>query len=65
MKHTVKGVLNCRLDLNEVAAAAGVGRVTLVRIESGDQSPRYETLVALAGALGRPVADLLAGEPVA
>jgi len=42
-----------------LAEAAGVGRVTLVRIENGEQSPRYETLVALANALGRPTADLL------
>jgi DNA-binding XRE family transcriptional regulator len=43
----------------ELASAAGIGRVTLVRLESGEQSPRYETLVALAGALGRPVGELL------
>lgn len=42
-----------------LAEAAGVGRVTLVRIENGEQSPRYETIVALANALGRPTADLL------
>ncbi len=36
----------------DLAAAAGIGRVTLVRIESGGQLPRYETMVALAGALG-------------
>ncbi|MBI4198024.1 MAG: helix-turn-helix transcriptional regulator [Chloroflexi bacterium] len=46
----------------ELASAAGVGRVTLVRIESGEQSPRYETLVALAAALRRPLAELLAGQ---
>ena len=34
-----------------LAKAAGIGRVTLVRIEKGEQSPRYETLVALAGAM--------------
>ena len=44
-----------RMTQEELAAAAGIGRVTLVRIENGDQPPRYETLVALAGALGRPV----------
>ncbi len=43
----------------ELAKAAGIGRVTLVRIEHGEQSPRYDSLTALAGALGRPVADLL------
>jgi DNA-binding XRE family transcriptional regulator len=42
-----------------LAAAAGIGRVTLVRIESGEQSPRLETLAALSAALGRPLTDLL------
>ncbi len=45
----------------ELATAASVGRVTLVRIESGEQSPRFETLAALADALKRPLAELLAG----
>lgn len=45
-----------------LASAAGIGRVTLVRIESGEQSPRYETLASLAAAFGRPLADLLAGD---
>lgn len=49
-----------RMTQEKLAAAAGIGRVTLVRIENGEQSPRYETLVALAGALGRPVGELLA-----
>ncbi len=44
-----------------LATAAGLGRVTLVRIENGEQSPRYETLVALARALGRPVQELVVG----
>lgn len=43
----------------ELAAAAGIGRVTLVRIENGEQSPRYETLAALARAIGRPMAELV------
>jgi DNA-binding XRE family transcriptional regulator len=43
----------------ELAATAGIGRVTLVRIENGEQSPRYETLVALARAFGQPVAELV------
>ncbi len=45
----------------ELASAAGIGRVTLVRLESGEQSPRYETLVAIARALGGPVGELLGG----
>ena len=43
----------------ELASKAGIGRVTLVRIENGEQLPRFETLTALAGALQRPAADLL------
>ena len=48
----------------ELAAAAGIGRVTEVRIEKGEQSPRYETLMAIAQALRRPIADLITGEVV-
>ena len=42
-----------------LASAAGIGRVTLVRIERGEQSPRYETLTALATALNRSFAELV------
>lgn len=42
----------------ELARAARIGRITLVRIENGDRSPRYGTLMALAKALGRAPADL-------
>jgi len=42
-----------------LASAAGIGRVTLVRIEKGEQSPRYETLMALGKALGRPFGELV------
>ncbi|MBM3942763.1 MAG: helix-turn-helix transcriptional regulator [SAR202 cluster bacterium] len=42
-----------------LAAAAGIGRVTLVRIENGEQSPRYETLVALARVLGCQMGELV------
>lgn len=51
-----------RMTQGELAAAAGIGRVTLVRIENGHQSPRYETLVALARAMERPVTELLLSE---
>lgn len=47
---------------SQLAAAARIGRVTGVRIENGEQSPRHRTLVALARALGRPLADILAGQ---
>jgi len=47
----------------QVASAAGIGRVTLVRLERGAQSPRYQTLVAVSQALGQPLAELLLAEP--
>lgn len=45
-----------------LAAAAGIGRITLVRIENGEQSPRYGTLAAVAQAFGRPVAEIMYSE---
>jgi DNA-binding XRE family transcriptional regulator len=42
-----------------LAEAAGIGRVTLVRIEKGEQSPKFETLVALARGLEREASELL------
>lgn len=42
-----------------LASSAEIGRVTLVRIEKGEQSPRYETLVALSRALGLPLGEIL------
>jgi DNA-binding XRE family transcriptional regulator len=51
-----------RMTQYELAKAAGIGRVTEVRIENGEQSPRYKTLVAIARALKRPVADILTEE---
>jgi DNA-binding XRE family transcriptional regulator len=41
------------LTQEALAQSAGIGRVTLVRIERGEQSPRYDTLIALSRALGR------------
>ncbi len=43
----------------DLASASEVGRVTLARIERGDQSPRYDTLLSIARGLGCPVEDLL------
>jgi DNA-binding XRE family transcriptional regulator len=43
----------------QLASAAGIGRVTLVRLERGEQSPRYETLAAIARALGRAVGEVV------
>ncbi len=50
------------LTQEALAAKAEIGRVTLVRIENGAQSPRYETLVSLAKSLGTPLRELLVDE---
>ena len=42
-----------------LARAADIGRVTLVRLEKGEQSPRFKTLKAVADALGMEAPDLL------
>ena len=44
-----------------LARAADIGRVTLVRLENGERTPRYKTLTAISRALGRSVQDLLVG----
>lgn len=51
------------LSQSELAAAAGIGRVTLARIETGVQSPTMATLDGLARALKLAFADLVAAEP--
>ena len=42
-----------------LARAADIGRVTLVRLENGEQSPRFKTLKAVADALDMEPSDLL------
>ena len=42
-----------------LADAADIGRVTLVRLEKGEQAPRFKTLDAIARALGIRVPELL------
>ena len=42
-----------------LARAADIGRVTLVRLENGEQSPRFKTLKAVAEALGVDAQDFL------
>ena len=42
-----------------LARAANIGRATLVRLEKGEQSPRFKTLKAAADALGMDAPDLL------
>lgn len=46
----------------ELAAVSGVHRVTIARIETGDTSPKAETLKRLADALGVLVDDLMDGK---
>ena len=43
----------------ELSTRAGIGRVTLTRVEKGEHSPRTETLTAIARALGVEVEDLI------
>ena len=47
------------LTQEALARAADVGRVTLVRLENGEQSPRFKTLKRVADALGMETLDLL------
>ena len=47
------------LTQETLARAAHIGRVTLVRLEKGEQSPRFKTLKAVADALGMDAPDLL------
>ncbi len=42
-----------------LAHAAGIGRITIVRLENGEQSPRFKTLNSIARALGKTVQELL------
>lgn len=44
----------------DLARTAGIGRITLLRLERGEQSPTFKTLLLLAAALDRPVQDLVA-----
>ena len=50
------------LTQEALAAAAGIGRVTLSRLENGEQSPRHETLLFIARALQVSPALLFGGE---
>jgi DNA-binding XRE family transcriptional regulator len=47
------------LSQEELAKRAGISRVTIARIETGEQSPRYEALIALAKSLQIPLDRLL------
>ena len=47
------------LTQKALAQAADIGRVTLVRLENGEQSPRFKTLQAIARALKMDTRELL------
>ncbi len=49
------------LTQRALAHSAGVGRITMVRLENGKHSPKLNTLKAIAQVLERPVENLLAG----
>ena len=51
------------LSLGALAAAARVGKGSLSEIENGARNPTLGTLYALAGALGVPLATLIADRP--
>ncbi|KAJ1684180.1 hypothetical protein LUZ63_020473 [Rhynchospora breviuscula] len=51
-------------SLSTLATAAGVGKGTLSELESGRRNPTLDTLYAIAGPLGVPLADLVAEEDV-
>jgi len=50
------------LSVGALAEAAGVGKGSLSEIENGTRNPTLATLSSLAGALGIPLAILLAGQ---
>jgi transcriptional regulator with XRE-family HTH domain len=52
------------INLDRLAAASGVGRSTLARLEAGQGNPTIETLFGVADALGVSIGALLA-EPAA
>ena len=47
------------LTQEALAQAADIGRVTLVRLERGEQTPRFKTLEAISEALGIRIPELL------
>ncbi|MDP3062417.1 MAG: helix-turn-helix transcriptional regulator [Chloroflexota bacterium] len=51
--------LRAGLTQEMLAGSAGIGRVTLARIEGGEHAPRLETLLAIAKGLKLPVEKLL------
>lgn len=48
------------LSLSRLAAQAGIGKATLSGVEAGTRNPTLETLYAITGQLGLPLAAVLA-----
>lgn len=52
---------DARLTLENVSAASGISRAALSKIERGEMSPTYESLLKLARGLGTDLATLVSG----
>jgi transcriptional regulator with XRE-family HTH domain len=53
------------VSLSALARQAGIGKATLSRLETGAQNPTLETLYAVTGQLGVPLAAVLAAPATA
>ncbi len=58
-RHVAKRRMDRDLTQDELATKAGISRQALSEIERGTQAPRWETLYALAGALGCEPWDII------
>ena len=55
-----------QLTLEDLSAASGLSRAAISKIERGEMSPTYESLIKLAQGLGTDMAQLISGrQPVA
>jgi transcriptional regulator with XRE-family HTH domain len=52
-------------SVDELAGAAGIGRISLLRAEHGSRSTGLDVLLQLAGALDLTIGQLLDGDPAA
>ncbi len=51
------------LSAEELGALAGLGQGTIIRVERGEQSPTLDTVLAIAHALSKSGAEMLAACP--
>lgn len=51
--------MSLSLTQEQLAHRAGLTTATIIRAEASKVSPRIDTLIKLAGALGMPVGELL------